>query len=162
MALGAWAGREWNGTMNRTRLDAAARLVERLPFVSRNPAAFWQLARFGIVGVGATIVHVLTVVALVDGAGLRFVWANPAGFIAGFVVSYAGHLTWTFGQRGNHRRRLPRFIVVWLCGFTAGQVLGWLIVEVLGLPYGIALALTVTAIPVASFLAGRFWVFRPA
>ena len=119
-----------------------------------------QVIRYGFVGVAATVAHVCMVVSLVEAVGVRFFYANLAGYVTGFVVSYVGHLTWTFGQRGGHQQKLPRFLLAWISLVCLGQLTAYVMVDVLGLPYLAALTVIVTLIPLLGFTVGKIWVFK--
>ena len=120
-----------------------------------------EMFRFGVVGVTATIVHVGMVVLLVEVLGLAPIWANALGFLTALPVSYVGNFHWTFGAEGQHRRRIPRFAFTQTSGLAGSQAIMFLVVDVMGLHYGIALATAVAIVPASTYLMSRIWVFSP-
>lgn len=118
-----------------------------------------QVGRFGIIGVGATLTHVVIVLALVEGRIMGPFAANVVAFSAALFVTYVGNHKWTFALTGAHRRHFPRFIVIALLGLSLNQGVVYLIVEALGWDYRIALALVATVVPAITFLLNRGWAF---
>lgn len=119
-----------------------------------------QGGRFAVVGIAATLTHVLVVVVLMDGFGFRVASvANAIGVVAGSAVSYCGNYFWTFRSDGPHLRRLVRFIAAYGAVFTFNGVIMFAVADMAGVPYLIPLAFIVAATPILTFLLNRFWVF---
>ena len=122
-------------------------------------AARRQGLRFVVVGAAATAVHVAVAVALVEAVALSPFWANVPAFLIAFLVSYFGNLCWTFQVKGQHRKRMPRFLSITLLAFGLNQLIVHVVVDRLGLDYRLALALVVLTVPPLVFLAGRAFAF---
>lgn len=122
-------------------------------------ALLGQLARFGLVGIAATLTHT-GVAWVVHHAGVAAFPANAVGFAVAFGVSYLGHFYWTFGQRAGHRARLPRFLVVSGTGFALSNVIVWAVVVQMGAPFETALALMLVMVPATTWMLSRLWAFR--
>lgn len=120
-----------------------------------------QAARFGVVGVAATALHVALVLLLVEGPGVPPLSANALAFCAALALSYFGNHGWTFAASGRHRRHFPRFAAVALAGLALNQGIMAVAVAGLGLDYRIGLAVVVAVVPALSFLANRAWAFGP-
>ena len=118
-----------------------------------------QLARFGLVGVAATLLHVL-VAWLAHKAGAAAFLANALGFVTAFACSYLGHFYWTFGQRAGHETRLPRFLVVSGVGFGLTNLIVWLVAERGGHGFETALLAILFVVPACTWALSRLWVFR--
>jgi putative flippase GtrA len=121
-----------------------------------------QAARFGAVGIGATLTHFAVAVMLVEGPGVPVLWANVIAFLTAFLVSYLGNHKWTFARSGGHVRFLPRFAMLAVGGFCANQSILWLIAIRLGMDYRIGLAVALTVVPTLTFLLSKLWVFGHA
>ena len=121
-----------------------------------------EMVRFGVIGVVATFVHVGMVVLLVELPGVEPVWANVLAFLTALPVSYFGNFHWTFAAEGQHGRRVPRFVFTQTLGFASSQTIMFVVVEVMSLHYGIALAAVLMTVPMMSYLLSRGWVFSPA
>jgi putative flippase GtrA len=119
-----------------------------------------QSGRFVVVGIAATLTHLLVAVLLIDGLGLpSAAAANALGVIAGSSVSYAGNYFWTFRRGGSHLMRLPKFIVSYMTVFVLSSLAMLLIADLGGIAYLLPLIGVVTVTPVVTFLLNRYWVF---
>lgn len=134
--------------------------MRRLPLeLARQPGLRRQVVRFGVIGISATLTHVVIVLALVEGRILEPFGANVIAFSTALFVTYVGNHKWTFGLSGAHGRHFPRFILIALLGLGLNQGIVYLIVEGLRWDYRIALALVVTVVPAITFLLNRGWAF---
>lgn len=120
---------------------------------------FMQLMRFAGVGGLATLVHVCVALIANSVFGLEGLAANFAGFTAAVLLSYFGHARITFQTRPDHAQHMPRFLFVSLVGLLTSSSVVWLITERLGHGFGLSMVLVAIAVPLASFLAMKFWVF---
>lgn len=120
---------------------------------------FFQLCRFGIVGLSAAALHFTIVVMLVQFAGIPPLIANIAGFFSGFQVSYWGHKFWTFKASDMlHSTAIPRLLLVQTFSFLANEFLFYLFIS-LHLPYTIALLIVLMIVPIFTFVFSKWWVF---
>ena len=122
-----------------------------------------MLARFGIVGVAATLVHYGVALAAAR-AGAPLLLANLAGFCLGFVVSFLGHHHWTFRRPGAAPARAigqsaARFFAVSGTSFLFSTVVLAGLVAQGRLAAPVALAIAVLMVPLANFVAARGWAF---
>lgn len=134
-----------------------SRLVQGL---GRHRQLGGQVVRFAVVGVSATLTHVVLVLVQVESGLLEPLAANVVAFSAALFVTYIGNHKWTFGLAGAHRRHFPRFIVIATLGLALNQAIVYLIVKVLQWDYRISLALVVTVVPAITFTLNRGWAFR--
>lgn len=118
-----------------------------------------QIVRFAVVGMAATLTHVVAALALHGGMKLSPLWANFVAFCAAVLVSYFGHRGWTFAVEGRHGIGFPKFLSVALAGLAASQAIVYAMVEVIGWPYRLALVAVVVIVPGLSFLFIRHWAF---
>lgn len=119
-----------------------------------------QVARFAVVGGAATATHLSVGLLLAEHLAVAPFWANFAAFSAAVFVSYFGNLMWTFDMAAAGVGRLPRFVVVALCGLAANQAIVFAAVNMAGWNYRVALAIVLLVVPVLTYLASRQWVFR--
>ena len=121
--------------------------------------SLFQLARFGVIGCLATIIHytVAVGVALLSGPYT----ANATGYVSAVLVSYLGHQRFTFQvptQARSHSRHFPRFIAASLFALLCSQ----LVLAATGsfdIDEQVRLALAVLIVPPVSYLLNRFWVY---
>lgn len=118
-----------------------------------------QAGRFGVVGLAATLVHLLIAWLAHNQAEMMPVWANAFGFLVAFTFSYVGHFYWTFGQRAGHRVRLPRFVAVSATGFALSSLITRAVTRG-GQDFDLALALILVTVPLTTWLLSRLWAFR--
>ncbi len=123
---------------------------------------FFQLCRFGLVGLTAAAIHFSTVVFLVQTFMFQPLVANIIGFMLAFNCSYWGHKLWTFQDTtSRHAIALPKLLTVQLMNFAANESL-FSIFLWMNLPYTLALLLVLTILPIFTFIASKWWVFRVA
>ena len=115
----------------------------------------WTVARFGVIGLLATAVHLLVASLCFLVGGLQELPANILAFAVAFPVSYFGHRYFTFRTAGS----AIRFLMVSGASFVANNTILVALLEILELEgvYAITAALVLT--PVMVFLLSRYWVF---
>lgn len=118
-----------------------------------------QIARFGVVGIAATVVHLLAALALREAAGWAPLVANLGGFLCANLVSYLGHSRLTFGQALWQGDQLMRFAVAGLSALLVSTVLVWLVTGLGQGSFGLAMILVGLAVPAVNFVVLKFWVF---
>jgi len=128
---------------------------------------FRRLTRFGAVGGVAALCHVgIAVLAhrVLDHAGVAgaALLANLAGFSVASLLSYFGQARLTFGITPDHARHFPRFLAVGLSGLGLSSLVTYLICDLAGGPFLLAMAVVVTAVPALTFVMMRFWAFTSA
>ena len=124
-----------------------------------------QLARFALVGLAATGIHIAVYLTLVTVQDVPPWTANLLAYGVSFAVSFTGHLRWTFGAQrdagGSTVRSLGRFVIA----ATAGLCLNAGFVEAtlaLRLAPGWAAVPMVFVTPILTFAINKFWVFAGA
>ncbi|MEJ1297194.1 MAG: GtrA family protein [Candidatus Sedimenticola sp. (ex Thyasira tokunagai)] len=125
-----------------------------------NPGSLLQVGRFGVVGILATGVHGLALYMFVEWVSLLPVIANSCAFLVAVVVSYVGHYLWTFHANTAHASTFTKFFIMASSGFLLNALIMEVTVNIAGLHYFIGFTIIVLTVPVATFLAGRYWVFR--
>ncbi len=116
---------------------------------------------FGVVGAAAALTHYSVAVGLEAGANLLPAWANLAGFLCGFPVSYLGHKRFSFAhQHISHTHALPRFFMVALGGFIANQLMVVAAMHISFLPFWLVLGVVMLIVAASSYLLGRGWAFK--
>ena len=120
---------------------------------------FWRLARFSIVGVVATVLHIGVAMIAVAAMGANPTVAAMIGFTAAFAVSYFGHFRFTFAAPGRHRDYLLKFAVSSLASLVLSTGMVWVATAILGIDYKPSLIALAVIVPVGNYLVNRFWVF---
>jgi len=118
------------------------------------------VARFGMVGITATAVHILMVWLLLSETALPPLIANMFAFLTAFGISFAGNYLWTFGSPGNPGKAMRRFVLISASAFAVNTLLlasllrgGWLSPTV-------AAIVSAAVVPAITFVASRLWGFK--
>ncbi|MER8501759.1 GtrA family protein [Mesorhizobium sp. M0195] len=136
----------------------AVRMSERR---STGDAGLRLLARFGSVGIAATILYAVMATALVKWQrfGLSPVGASLAAYTAAALFSYLAHKFVTFASSGSHRSEAPRFLLLTATGFAVAYAAPALLTAKFGLPPIIAILVTCLLVPAVNLLMLDRWVF---
>ena len=119
-----------------------------------------QFLRFGIVGLFATIVH-MTIGFLLIQANWQPVMANLLAFTIAFVVSFIGHLGFSFAdQEVSLSNALWKFALVALIGFAGNEVLLIVLLSVGNQTEVMSLWTSTGCIAFLTFALNKFWAFR--
>lgn len=120
-------------------------------------SAYW----FIIVGATAAATHYSVAVGLEAGTRILPTWANLAGFLCSFPVSYIGHQRFSFlQQKAQHRQALPRFFALACAGFVGNQLLLIATMHFTALPFWLVLGMVMVVIAFSTYLLSRHWAFR--
>lgn len=123
---------------------------------------FGEAGRFLSVGVWNTVIG-LTVIYVVKWLwGLNDAAANLIGYAAGLVVSFSLNGRWTFAYQGPYGLALARFAMVTVAAYAMNLVTVLSAIHYLGVNGYVAQAMGIPAYTLTSFLACKFWVFRPS
>lgn len=75
-----------------------------------------QAIKYGIVGIGNTLITALVIWVLLKGVGLSDVTSNVLGYVAGLVNSFIWNKQWTFQSKAGWMQSGLRFFAVFaLC-----------------------------------------------
>jgi putative flippase GtrA len=123
------------------------------------PVRIREVVAFGVVGATAFLVH-FAVVAVTVPLGVAPLLANVFGFLAAFVVSFIGHVRWSFPAEGRPvAPALRRFAVVAISGFVLNESAYAVLLRTTSLDYRVALFIVLVAVAGITWLAGRYWAF---
>lgn len=118
-----------------------------------------SMGRFGTVGLGSCATYVV-VAMLGESAGLGSQGANLVGVLASTTFSFLGHVFFSFRKGGIALAYLGRFLTLSLGVYCLTYVGTHAGVAMFGWPRPIVVLLVAAAIPIFSWTASRFWVFR--
>lgn len=114
-------------------------------------------ARFGVVGVTVTALHVIIAATLIESGRAGPAVANGAAFIVAASASFALNTKYTFRSDVNIVRLSRFFVVAILCGLLSMALAGGC--ELLGLPYQVGILVVVACVPPLSYLSHRLWTY---
>lgn len=119
----------------------------------------FEIARFGLVGIAATLVHAAILSLLIEWLALPVQLANISAFVVAFLVSYLGHHRWTFASDAGHKEAASKFLLTAIIGFIANVMIMELVVVQLGYHYLIGFLCVVFSVPPATYVISRLWIF---
>lgn len=120
-----------------------------------------EIARFGCIGVAATLTHFLLLRLGVERLGLRPTPANGLAFSVALLVTFLGQSLWVF--RGYGRIGLDlvgKFGASLLVGLIGNMGIMALCTRVMGLSYQTGFLVGLIVVPAISYLLNKLWVFR--
>lgn len=126
-------------------------------------AALGQLARYGVIGLGITLLGQAIYLGLADFAGVAPMVAIAIAWIVGVAIGYGAHGWISFrghGSRDNHAAIGARFIGVNLAGYALNSFWVWLLVERLDGPTWWPVIPNLFLSPLITFFLHRHWTFR--
>lgn len=120
------------------------------------------VTRYGLVGIAATVVHMLIVSALVLLTPMHTLLANTIAFCAAFAVTFAGNYLWTFQSPGNLWRAIRRLLLISTAAFSVNTVVLSAIISQKWLPDVGAAFISAAVVPLITFIIIRLWGFQNA
>ncbi|WP_090936053.1 GtrA family protein [Azotobacter beijerinckii] len=118
------------------------------------------VGRFAVVGIAATLAHMLIAWILTELMRLPPLLANLMAFLTAFAVSFTGHYYWTFRRVGSLQRAIKRLFLISLSAFFVNTLLLATLIEGGWMSDSSAVVLAAGVVPAISFLASRFWGFK--
>ncbi len=126
---------------------------------SRLQAELASIGRFGVVGFGACVTYIL--VALLGARlGLGAQSANLVGVFTSTVFSFLGHAYYSFQKNFITRIYILRFIVLSFAVYVLSFGATYIGIALLQWPRPMVVVIIAAIIPLFTWSAGRFWVFR--
>lgn len=123
-----------------------------------NRSQLAELARFGVVGGAATIVHFGVVAVLLEISRLSALAIHLTAYGAAFSVSFFGHYHVTFRSQRTYQAALVRFIVVSIGVVTASSAVV-ILLDTLGVTRAVASLIAAALVPFLNYILGKFVVF---
>lgn len=117
-----------------------------------------RLLRFGVTGLGSTLLHALVALGLITWLTTAPPLANGLAFCVATVFSYLVNTLWSFSAP-LHGQNLRRFLTVSAIGFLLAMGLAWL-AELVGWTPLVGIALVVCVVPAVSFVLHSLWTYR--
>ncbi len=121
-----------------------------------NTKQFVLFAAIGAVGTGG---HFLTLILLVEAAGVSAVWATTAGFIVGALINYFLNYHFTFKSDKAHREALLKFFIVAVVGAGMNMLIMYIGVDILVQFYLLVQIVASSVVLIWTFSANKLWTF---
>lgn len=120
---------------------------------------FSAFPKYALVGILGTITHFALLFVFVEWFAIAPLPATSLAFVWVGLQSYALSINWVFESDNSHATSFPRFIIVSLVGFFSNLGIMYLLINILGVWYLAAQAVTVLIIPPMNYLMNRYWTF---
>jgi len=117
-----------------------------------------SLLRYYLIGILATLMHVVIVAILIEKFASSAGLANGIAFILATIFSYIMNTYWSFQAKMSFTV-LCRFWSVAALGCALAVVISS-VAEHLGFHYLIGIAMVMSVVPVISYLLHRNWTYR--
>ena len=115
---------------------------------------------FILVGSTAALVHLLTVILLVETLHVAPLLANVGGWLCAFGVSYGGHQFLTFADHDAPvLQSAGRFFLLSAAGFAINESAYAILLRTSRVPYHFLLAIILVCVAVVTYLLSRRWAF---
>lgn len=119
---------------------------------------YQRALRFGVTGVGATLVHVIVASSCIEFFNFDAPFANGLAFITATAFSYYVNTRWSFSTTSN-LRNVSRFWIASCIGFLLAVSLS-AFAQAQGWHYLVGIGLVVSIVPAVSFLLHNLWTYR--
>ncbi|HEX7244541.1 MAG TPA: GtrA family protein [Solirubrobacterales bacterium] len=138
----------------------ASEFAYRLSAAARRPASWWQLGKFGLVGVSGYVIN-LGVFALLSGSlGLHHVIAAVGAFLVAVSSNFFWNRHWTFTAGDGHAGfQAIRFFTVSIAALLINLVVLEALVSGASLGALGAQAIAVAVAMPFNFLGNKLWTF---
>lgn len=118
-----------------------------------------QILRFATVGVINTLLT-LAIIYLLMHLGVDYRWANLAGYLVGFVVSFVLNRNWTFTHRGHWLGSFARWVVVAAFAYAGNLATVVMLHQWLGIDAHFAQIGGMPVYTLLSYFGGRYFAFK--
>ena len=119
---------------------------------------FRELARFVIVGCGATVIHLGVVFAIQANDAFSAIAIHAIAFFCAFSFSFIGHYYFTFASSKSIRIAVIRFLLVSLIALLLSTAIAG-IGQAIGLGRLASLLVAAFSVPILSYIANKRFVF---
>jgi len=122
-------------------------------------AELGRLTRFGVVGIGATAIHVSIIGLFRDLAAVAPFALNGIAAGTAFLFSFTFHYIWSFRSQASIVTAIGRFFSVSAAAFALSNGVLAALLQWVPVSNIMALLLAATAIPAMTYILARFWAF---
>lgn len=124
-------------------------------------ALLGPLPRYLVSGGIAFVVDYSILITLTEFLGIHYLWSATAGFTLGSLVCYLLSITWVFDERRYEERskELGLFVLIGACGLVLNNILLWLLVGIVGIPYQFAKIIVAALVMFFNYFARLLLVF---
>jgi putative flippase GtrA len=133
----------------------------RLGAAARRPASWWQLLKFGFVGLSGYLINLGVFAFLSGNLGVHHLIAAIGAFCVAVSSNFFWNRHWTFAAGDGHAGfQAARFFTVSVAAFLFAALVLELLVSVAGLPELPAQAISIVVATPLNFIGNKMWSFR--
>ena len=121
---------------------------------------FFQMLRFGFVGVSNTLITLGLIFLLMNILGLDYRIANGIGYLAGLINSFIWNRNWTFRAEGNWFEHFLKFVLAFGFCYILQFFLLIILIEKLLLDKEVSTLLAMVLYTFVNYILNKFWTFR--
>ncbi len=132
--------------------------------LKQGKALFFQLVKFGIVGVISTLLDYGLMILFKELLGIYYVAASTLSYLISLVFNYFASMKYVFhGKEGRDKKKeFLLFTVLCLLGMGLNQLVLWLIVEQLSVDYRISKLFATAVVMVWNFVTRKIFLEEKA
>jgi len=119
----------------------------------------WQLARFGLIGLVATLGYSVTAWELTSRTTWSPVTASVIAYSFAGVFSYFGHRMFSFRSKNSIMYEIPRFVITVIIGYSISSIFPYIFTIKIGTHPSVAIIAVSLMIPLFNFLFMKKYVF---
>lgn len=119
-----------------------------------------QLAKFGVVGVLATLIDFVVLIALTELGGWDPVFSAAVSFVVSVVFNYVASMRFVFTRRDDLGRaeELVIFVALSVVGLLINEALMWLGTSALSLNYVLVKVVATALVMLWNFCSRKRWL----
>ena len=121
---------------------------------------YWQLLKYGLVGVLNTLVTLLSIFVLMKLLNVSYIISNAAGYLFGFTNSFVLNKIWTFRSKGPVGREGILFIAIFLICYGIQLICLLFFKEIVYIRIEVATIMAMVVYTGLNFLGNKFITFR--
>ncbi len=120
----------------------------------------FEILRYGIIGVINTIIYAVSGLILYHIFNFEALNANFIAFILSMMTGFIGHNFYTYRQEKMQFLSFMRFIFIQILALLISQSIVFIVVNMLGLIYEVAILASIAVLPPLVWGMGHLWVFK--
>ncbi|TIT00136.1 MAG: GtrA family protein [Mesorhizobium sp.] len=123
--------------------------------------SYRRLSRFALIGIASTLIYAVCAFLLsaLPTVAMPAASASVAAYVIAAMFSYAGHKYVTFVSPGAHAFEVLRFSLLTASGLGLSWLLPLILVEGLGAPPVLSIAIICVVVPAINYFVLARWVF---
>jgi putative flippase GtrA len=128
-------------------------------FIRFGGRTFWEVVRFGLVGLTGTGFYVMTTLILERYARQSAPLSASIAFVLVVAGNYCVHRTWTFRSKRRHLQAAPRFLATSFGGLALNGLTLTILDRWTTFSEGVTLVAGISVVVMWNYLLNRVWVF---